>query len=424
MKPPTALTIRLLFEDTSAQMIEGWQALAKKWITFVFEGCQTQAIRFEPALDKDLKWAAKPVNWMSGNPRDHRRLVTLRRFLANSILEKKTAVFFHFDGDTAFSQKHNEGSNEERAYKKGLLPHVFELLRGALKKENISSEEEEKKILRRLIPLIPYYSLEAWLYQNHQEVRRIVEEEKASEEEKSSLRRWQEAPEMLDEITQIKEKVFLKDLHNGRLAKSEIPLRSLYDLKKSFYESTLRIKECGDIPLWLGMIPSGSSREPEFRRFEIAETRLAQEAALILQAAYREEAKLLQVSEADFPPLLRGFQELQTSGHLFYGAFEGESMRGVLEIEKIDAQGSVTLDIWSLGVRPEHTRQGIGRGLLEAAFEAEVWHKTIVSTGAANEPAIRLYEKCGFALAGEDVKGGIPLVLFQKKKAHEEKTSF
>ena len=60
------------------------------------------------------------------------------------------------------------------------------------------------------------------------------------------------------------------------------------------------------------------------------------------------------------------------------------------------------VDIHRLVVHPDRFRRGIAGALLDALEahqpDAERW---IVATGAANEPARRLYERHGFAPVGE-----------------------
>ena len=77
----------------------------------------------------------------------------------------------------------------------------------------------------------------------------------------------------------------------------------------------------------------------------------------------------------------------------FYGYFEKERLVGAISYKK---EGGV-LDIHRLVVHPDHFRQGIGRSLMLHLenFEGTAG-KIVVSTGAKNYPAKKLYLGLGF----------------------------
>lgn len=98
------------------------------------------------------------------------------------------------------------------------------------------------------------------------------------------------------------------------------------------------------------------------------------------------------------------------------------------EYEKIDWPNQVTADkvmvIHLLSVRPHMARKGIGSSLVNYAFEIARQHACAVirlDTGAQNKPAVALYTKQGFQLAGTaamQVGGAIPHdghLFFEKK---------
>ncbi|EIJ82138.1 GCN5-related N-acetyltransferase [Bacillus methanolicus PB1] len=126
--------------------------------------------------------------------------------------------------------------------------------------------------------------------------------------------------------------------------------------------------------------------------------------------AYRIEADL--IGTMDIPPLKDSLQELMVCGEEFVGFFEQEELIGATSYKVENGQ----LDIHRLMVKPGHFRKGIARKLLNYLEKAnpEV-HEMIVSTGAANLPAVQLYQKLGFKKTGEQkTKEGIFLVQFKK----------
>jgi ribosomal protein S18 acetylase RimI-like enzyme len=69
------------------------------------------------------------------------------------------------------------------------------------------------------------------------------------------------------------------------------------------------------------------------------------------------------------------------------------------------------LRIARLMVAPAAQRRGLGRAAVAVAIERAEGSAVVVSTGAANAPALALYEGAGFTRAGErDVPGGVRLV--------------
>lgn len=131
----------------------------------------------------------------------------------------------------------------------------------------------------------------------------------------------------------------------------------------------------------------------------------------VWQVAYPVEAELLGVAVADFPPLQRELAEFTTSENDFYGYYADGELAGVIEV---DDHGEVP-HVQSLVVVPKFFRQGIASRLIEfvlAKFPAE---RHTVETGAANEPAIRLYRKFGFAvLYAYDTEVGIRKVRMER----------
>ena len=75
-----------------------------------------------------------------------------------------------------------------------------------------------------------------------------------------------------------------------------------------------------------------------------------------------------------------------------------------------------TIDIHRVMVHPDFFRRGIAMTLLEHVelIEKES-SKIIVSTGAANLPAVRLYEKLGFGQQKDSIVGdGLRIANFHK----------
>lgn len=111
----------------------------------------------------------------------------------------------------------------------------------------------------------------------------------------------------------------------------------------------------------------------------------------VLQAAYLAEAAILGV--AHFPPLARSAVDIAGSDSLYFGYLEENLLLGVIELEQVPDHPLIA----SLGVLPGAFRRGIGRALVLHAV-GHAGEALRVATGAANLPAIRLYEALGFGI--------------------------
>lgn len=136
---------------------------------------------------------------------------------------------------------------------------------------------------------------------------------------------------------------------------------------------------------------------------------MAQKIRKVFQVSYAVEAEILKAD--DFPPLKRPLEGFTGSSNEFYGFFEENELAGVMEID----QKKDSVHIQSLVVQPEFFRKGIGRALVNFAFDKYVTHLFTVETGAANGPATNLYLRTGFSKIKEfDTDHGIRKVRFEK----------
>jgi GNAT superfamily N-acetyltransferase len=127
-------------------------------------------------------------------------------------------------------------------------------------------------------------------------------------------------------------------------------------------------------------------------------------------ASYAVEARL--IGSWDIPPLKDTVHTLRRCEETFWGYFVEGQLAGMLSYKEV---GDV-LDIHRLAVHPDHFRKGIARALIEHVEKvAQPASKAIVSTGAKNSPARRLYLSVGFVEAEEvDVVPGLRIVRFEK----------
>jgi len=146
------------------------------------------------------------------------------------------------------------------------------------------------------------------------------------------------------------------------------------------------------------------------KKLEQSSIAVSEKIRSIFQESYAVEAKLLQVKV--FPPLQRDIDGFLHSGTEFYGYHKNQEMVAVIEIKN----NKDTTHIQSLVVDPKFFRQGIAQSLISYlldSFDSSVY---TVETGAANQPAIRLYKKNGFIEIGQYyAEFDIKKVRFEKK---------
>lgn len=148
---------------------------------------------------------------------------------------------------------------------------------------------------------------------------------------------------------------------------------------------------------------------PVIREIELNHVIAAAEVLDLQKKSYRIEAELIGTEE--IPPLKETFEQLQNCGETFMGYYIEGLLAGAVSFKK---EGKV-LDIHRMMVHPDYFRRGIA-GKLLAEIERQDRQEIIVSTGAANTPAIKLYEKLGFVRQHDSVVGnGLVIANFKKE---------
>lgn len=144
-----------------------------------------------------------------------------------------------------------------------------------------------------------------------------------------------------------------------------------------------------------------------------ASAAVAEELRALMAAAYAVEAALLGV--ADFAPLRRTAAHVAATDAEFLGVREAGALVAAAELE---APAAGHAHIGALVVRPDRFRRGLASALLRAVIAARPAHAITVSTGAANTPAVRLYERHGFVLERTwTTSDGIPMVTLRRDPA-------
>lgn len=145
------------------------------------------------------------------------------------------------------------------------------------------------------------------------------------------------------------------------------------------------------------------------RIFTLEDETLAKRALEIQHRAYRIEADL--IGFEGIPPLHESLDQLRSSKETFLGYFVDETLAAFVSYEIENA----VLDIGRLVVHPDYFRRGIGQKLIASLETVEGIERMMVSTGALNQPARKLYEGLGFLLLEEiTLDVGVKIARYEK----------
>ena len=169
------------------------------------------------------------------------------------------------------------------------------------------------------------------------------------------------------------------------------------------------IETHADRRVWLAV----SSRHITCASWSTPTSRSPRRVLAIQHAAYAVEAAL--VGYDQIPPLHETLAELQSQPLIFLGVSCDHTLAGVLAYQR---EGG-TVDIDRLAVDPAFFRRGLGTKLLRELFVRERdAARFTVSTGRGNEPALKVYERCGFQVVGEaEPAPGARTVLLQRDQS-------
>ena len=105
------------------------------------------------------------------------------------------------------------------------------------------------------------------------------------------------------------------------------------------------------------------------------------------------------VRQPELARYVEGWGRAGDAGFVAHGAEEGKPVGAVWV--RLPLGEEVTPEL-AFTVKPGHRRHGIGAALLTQFVKANPQQSAISMRGAANSPAVRLYERFGFKVVRED----------------------
>jgi ribosomal protein S18 acetylase RimI-like enzyme len=131
-------------------------------------------------------------------------------------------------------------------------------------------------------------------------------------------------------------------------------------------------------------------------RLDLADPFVAGAVLELQRESYAVEAAL--IGDDRIPMLTETLDQLRSAGLEWLATTDEAGLTGAVSWKVLD---DGTVDIHRLVVAPRAFRSGLASALLDALDAAYPDRLMVVSTGAANEPALRLYRGRGFQVTRE-----------------------
>lgn len=196
----SSISILLLTEDGSKDAHDVLAALTERMLRLVDPSADLRKVRFEPANERARAAVNGDMTW----------------------------------SESASGEKHANRPRFEQVILGGVLQHL--------------DARGQRAQAARILFLSPYYSVEAWLFQNSSELLRVYAEHHAGNaRDLDLLSRWAADPSLLDEVRQIKEALQIKSQHNLRLARGSFPAAKVRDVGKSFARAVADLEGCAEL---------------------------------------------------------------------------------------------------------------------------------------------------------------------------------
>ncbi|MDC0741927.1 hypothetical protein [Polyangium mundeleinium] len=170
----------------------------------------------------------------------HKQRVALARAIATHIYIEANFVFHHVDADRCFSDPRRDVPENVTFHEKVLVA-VHQHLESLRQKHSDSRAPDS--FMRRVKLLVPYYSIEAWLFQNTRVGRALCQKHHRGQH----AGYWnvlEQDRRALDEIEKPKKNPCMDARYYVDLASKDYPASAVYDVGKSFTQAVDGLKKC------------------------------------------------------------------------------------------------------------------------------------------------------------------------------------
>lgn len=225
------LSVLVLTEDTGDDAHATVRALVEKVLFLLEPGLDRQQLRFDRATERAR--AGMGFNcYKSAGQRDHGKKADLALAIARYLrVEGRDAVVFvHIDADGPWSTRDQTHlCDNARRFTKEIVHRVA----GFLAADARRTQRDETHRLQQIALLVPFWTLESWLFHNTREALRICQDPKYRDDAQH-FELWQRSPHLLDEHERPKTTIRFGAKYNLRLASEGFPAGRLHQLGLSF----------------------------------------------------------------------------------------------------------------------------------------------------------------------------------------------
>jgi hypothetical protein len=203
------------------------EAILKRLFVAAFGPVNTSAVQFHAARPLHRKMLSGN-SWQSSSRQDQRLKTDLINEIANLTKMANTFVVFHYDGDRPWAAKHS-----------AVLPAKFDELTALIRSQHRDAQ-------RRIIPLVPFYAMESWVYQDIEGCRRNGGNE-------VMLSNWSADRGALDEVVRPHLEMPFGKKNNAELAKglTNAVVSEVVAAQKSLAAAVSAVRQCSDLRLAL-----------------------------------------------------------------------------------------------------------------------------------------------------------------------------
>ncbi|MCY1011916.1 hypothetical protein OV079_41515 [Nannocystis pusilla] len=226
----------LLTEDTGDDAHAVVKSLVEKMLFLVEPGLDSKRLKY-PRADERARKGMGFNCYKSRSPRDYAKKLLLAEAIVTHLLrsEGSALVFVHVDGDRRWSERDPEHLCENvYRFDEEILARVRAIL----------DRHGRVDVIDRIIHVVPFWSVESWLFQNTEEALRILAETRPRYDEAlARSEQWQRQPHLLDEQVRPKDEVAFQAKYNRRLAETRFPARRVNELGLSFAAVVMRLEQ-------------------------------------------------------------------------------------------------------------------------------------------------------------------------------------
>ncbi len=157
------------------------------------------------------------------------------RMLARKVTEEDGYVLFHFDAEVTWP----------RVVDAPPTPKAQDALERLVTsvEQRLTEMNRPRALAAKLVPIVPYFEVESWLYQNTKALRLAIASCRSEHRVASTahVEAWEQDRRALDEVEAPKDQICVGDRANETLAEAGFPTEEVFALGASFSSTVERL---------------------------------------------------------------------------------------------------------------------------------------------------------------------------------------